>query len=72
MASHFNRHALRAARDAKPISRAKLGAKIGYDPQSLYGYERGLATPSVKALCALADALDVTPGEFFADDGNDR
>lgn len=68
--SHFDRTALRAARDSKPISRAKLGVLVGRDPASVYAYESGGATPSVGTLCALADALGVKPGDLFADDGN--
>lgn len=62
---------LRAARERAGYSREKLAFAVGCSSSSIFQYERGTITPSVAMLAALAQALDVDPGDLFDDDGSD-
>ncbi|BBK41764.1 transcriptional regulator [Allostella vacuolata] len=56
---------LRALRKAKGLSLAQVGASAGLSIGMVSQIERGLASPSIRSLRKLADALDVPVAWFF-------
>jgi transcriptional regulator with XRE-family HTH domain len=61
---------LRSLRKAKRLSLAQVGASAGLSIGMVSQIERGLASPSIRSLRKLADALDVPVAWFFhADSG---
>ncbi|MCB1749611.1 MAG: cupin domain-containing protein [Gammaproteobacteria bacterium] len=64
--AEFDGHEVRALRKARRFSLAVLAARTGLSVGYLSQVERNQSTPSVKALSAIARALDVTVGWFFS------
>lgn len=58
---------LRRYRLAKGMIAADVAAAAGISPSMLSQVERGLTSPSLKVLHALATALDVTPAQLLED-----
>ena len=56
---------LRAARKARKIGVSKLAEKVGIGAKHLGRIERGEKSPSFELIIALANALGVSPSEFF-------
>lgn len=56
---------LRSLRKAKGLSLAQVGASAGLSIGMVSQIERGLASPSIRSLRKLADALDVPVAWFF-------
>ena len=56
---------LRARREAKTFSKARLAQVSGVSLRFLNDVELGLANPSVRKLHALAEALDTSIAAFF-------
>lgn len=58
---------LRAQREARGYTQAKLAEKIGVSPNYFGVLERGLKLPTLDTLIQLARALDVSPAELLGD-----
>ena len=58
--------ALRVARTVRSIKRRDIAQRTGLSYAYLSQIERGVRTPSSRALQAIADALDMTPSELLA------
>ncbi|MFC8896500.1 helix-turn-helix domain-containing protein [Streptomyces cinereoruber] len=71
MTTHFDPAAFRSVRDERGLSRMKLAVQIDVHADTIVRYERGIAVPSVAALCRAADALGCPVGEFFTTDDVD-
>lgn len=56
---------LRATRRAHKMGLAELAEKVGIGPKHLGRVERGEKLPSFELIIALANALCVSPSEFF-------
>jgi len=56
---------LRATRRAHNMGLAKLAEKVGIGAKHLGRVERGEKLPSFELIIALANAMDVSPSEFF-------
>ncbi len=56
---------VREKRRIKGLSQEELAETVGVDVRYLGGIERGQRNPSLKVICALADALDVTVIELL-------
>jgi transcriptional regulator with XRE-family HTH domain len=56
---------LRATRKAHNIGLAKLAEKVGIGAKHLGRVERGEKLPSFELIIALANAMGVSPSEFF-------
>ena len=56
---------LRAARKARKIGVSELAEKVGIGAKHLGRIERGEKSPSFELIIALANALGVSPSEFF-------
>ena len=59
---------LRAFREDKELSRAQLAERAGISPRTLEKYEQGvldLKDASYSVVEALADALGISPVDFF-------
>jgi transcriptional regulator with XRE-family HTH domain len=65
-APEFDGQEVRALRKARRFSLAVLAERSGLSVGYLSQVERNQSTPSVKALSAIARALDVTVGWFFS------
>ena len=52
--------ALKEIRESKRVSVQELVDKTGLTKSQIWGYESGRRQPEPDALCALADALDIT------------
>lgn len=59
MRSEFCRR-LKALREKRGLSRRTLSELCGLHPDAVRRYERGLATPTVEAVCALAEYFGVS------------
>ena len=59
MRSEFCRR-LKTLREKRGLSRRTLSELCGLHPDAVRRYERGLASPTVEAVCALADYFGVT------------
>ncbi|MCC7276274.1 MAG: helix-turn-helix domain-containing protein, partial [Alphaproteobacteria bacterium] len=59
---------LRSLRKAKGLSLAQVGAAAGLSIGMVSQIERGLASPSIRSLRKLADALEVSVAWFFHTD----
>ena len=57
---------LRATRKAHNVGLAKLAEKVGIGAKHLGRIERGEKLPSFELIIALANAMGVSPSEFFA------
>ncbi|TDR85352.1 helix-turn-helix domain-containing protein [Enterovirga rhinocerotis] len=62
--------AIRALREARGLSQAKLGEAIGVTFQQVQKYERGANRISSSRLQRIADTLNVPVSTFFTDAGN--
>lgn len=51
---------LKQLREKRGLSRRTLSELCGLHPDAVRRYERGLASPSIEAVCALADYLGVS------------
>jgi transcriptional regulator with XRE-family HTH domain len=56
---------LRAARKAHKMGLAKLAEQVGIGSKHLGRVERGEKVPSFELIIALANAIGVSPSEFF-------
>ena len=56
---------LRATRKAHKVMLAKLAEKVGIGAKHLGRVERGEKLPSFELIIALANAIGVSPSEFF-------
>jgi transcriptional regulator with XRE-family HTH domain len=56
---------LRTTRRAHNMGLAKLAEKVGIGPKHLGRVERGEKSPSFELIIALANAMGVSPSEFF-------
>ena len=56
---------LRATRKAHKVGLAKLAEKVGIGAKHLGRVERGEKLPSFELIIALANAIGVSPSEFF-------
>ncbi len=56
---------LRATRKAHNVGLAKLAEKVGIGAKHLGRIERGEKLPSFELIIALANAIGVSPSEFF-------
>jgi len=61
----FSGHKLRDIRRKRGCSRDDLARAIDRSYQSVVLYELGRVVPPTPVVAALADALEVDPGEFF-------
>ena len=68
MKSEFARH-LKTLREKKGLSRRTLSELCGLHPDAVRRYEQGLAAPSVKAVCALAEYFGVSVDWMIGKDG---
>lgn len=59
---------LRAARNAKGLSQARLSRRINAHVTSISDWERGANAPSGRHVASLSRELDVPVGEFYGDD----
>lgn len=59
---------LRALRDERGLTLAQLGQQVGLSASYLSQVERGVTTPSLSRLTAIATALDVEVRFFFEDE----
>ena len=50
---------LKQLREKKHLRRQTLSELCGLHPDAVRRYERGLASPSIEAVCALAEYFDV-------------
>lgn len=57
---------IRAARLAAGLTRAELAVACRHGESSVIAWENGLRYPSLATLAAIADALDVTPGDLLS------
>jgi ribosome-binding protein aMBF1 (putative translation factor) len=58
-------HALRGFRKARRLSQEKLAAGAGLDRSYISLLQRGLSSPTLKALWQIADVLEVRPAEMI-------
>lgn len=65
MARQFSGRRLRDARTAAGLSPERLALKIERSVFSIHSYECGRARPSIEALAAIADTLDVAVDALF-------
>lgn len=65
----FSPAQLRASREGAGLSREQLARLVDRSVFSVAGYERGAAVPSVAALVAMADALNVQTDALFVEGG---
>jgi transcriptional regulator with XRE-family HTH domain len=65
---HFSGDRLRAIRESRGKRREVLAAETGYSFPSVVAWELGSQTPGSQAIGALADALNVHPGDFYVVD----
>lgn len=56
---------VRVRRKGLRLSQEELAHRVGVDVRYLGGIERSQENPSLKVIVALADALDVLPGDLF-------
>lgn len=54
-------------RKKKGFSQRQLGEYASISPAIISGIENGTGNPSVLAVCRLAEALDVSPGDLLTD-----
>jgi transcriptional regulator with XRE-family HTH domain len=54
-------------RKKKGLSQRQLGTVSSISPAIISGIENGTGNPSVLAVCRLAEALDVSPGDLLTD-----
>lgn len=59
------KHNLKALRKSKKISQEELSSRCGIHRVSIARYETGLQLPSIVALFAMADALNVNIGRLI-------
>jgi len=59
------RQRITVARNAKGISQAELGRRLGMDRSSVNWIENGYRRIDVDDLCSIAAILDVTPAELL-------
>ena len=59
-------HQFRAARLAKGLTQAELGARLEMATESISHIERGVTMPSLKTLAAAADAMGTSLSDLFA------
>ena len=57
---------MRQLRKARGLTLKELGAQSGISLSHVSAIERGVTSPSIEVLDALADALEVTPDWFFS------
>jgi transcriptional regulator with XRE-family HTH domain len=62
---HFSGDRLRAIRESRGKRREVLAVETGYSFPSVVAWELGTQPPGSRAVGALADALDVSPGDFY-------
>ena len=60
-------HAIRSHRHAAGWTQERLAEAAGLSPEHVCRLERGLATPSLRTLCAIAESLTVPVTSFFCD-----
>lgn len=58
---------LRKRRLLKGLSQEKLAAKADLSTHYIGHVERGVTNPSLRSICLIAKALDITIGELLAD-----
>lgn len=63
-ATHPPMEKLRAAREAAHLTQDELAAKTGICKMSIYYYEAGVRSPSIKTLRKISRALGVSVGEI--------
>lgn len=57
---------IRKLRKLRGLTQPELAEKVGRNPHTIKDYEKGRATPSVKALSLLADALGVSESQLVS------
>lgn len=55
---------IRNLRKLRGLTQIELAEKVGRNPHTIKDYEKGRATPSIKALSLLADALGVSESQL--------
>jgi transcriptional regulator with XRE-family HTH domain len=60
---------IRTARVARKWTQRQLAELIGVESQTISNLERGLYGPSWRTLGRLAEALGISEGELFSEDG---
>ncbi len=68
MARRFSSQCLRERRTAASLKTEELALRIGRTAASVYALEKGYFLPSVTVLAALADALNCSVDDLFADE----
>lgn len=58
---------LRAQREARGYTQAKLAERVGVSPNYLGVLERGVKLPTLDTLILVAKALEVSPAELLGD-----
>ena len=58
---------VRAARGRTGLTQDELGSRVGKTPESISNIERGVQTPTLDTLAALARELGVPITEFFGE-----
>ena len=58
---------IRRLRGARNLTAAALARAVGVSPSMISQIERGVTSPSIEVLWAIARALDVSMGSFFQD-----
>jgi len=61
-------HRIRSAREIQGLSQEELAARVGINNSFLSQVERGLKAPSLKTVFGIAQALDISVGQLFADE----
>ncbi len=56
---------LRALRDHKKFSQERLAEYAKRSTDAISNLERGISLPSYDMILSLADAMELTPGDFF-------
>jgi transcriptional regulator with XRE-family HTH domain len=59
--------AIRTIRRQQNVSQESLALKCGLDRTYISGIERGVRNPSLTNIFKIAAALEIAPGELFAD-----
>jgi transcriptional regulator with XRE-family HTH domain len=55
-------------REFKALTADELGRKIGKSRVSIANWENGKGCPTLKDVCAIANALDIDPRRFLVKD----
>lgn len=61
----FNGNLLRKLREERNLTQEDLASRVNLTRHSIIRFESGMQDPSIRMLCAIADALGVPPAIFL-------